>query len=596
MGIIRSWLKTRKANKELGDTTKGGQQGVFKLNRFGAPKPYFHKEGSDAWVMGRVHNSDLKSSTGMDRFLSTDEECHGWINGATRSNKGVSQIIYNVLTHPGSQMVVDPKAEAYLVAAKALAAKGKKVFLFDPLKKAARRLGVQEAPFETDFNPMLGIMDELGLDDPELPTRVSGLTHTLIEVGKKADGDMDFWNLATKKAVAALLAYGLVWRDPEAQRAYDEAVEQDNLTNQHLWDIIKQQNILIAADFPSLPREQQVQLLEEMASLKGRIEERAKEIGVEPVYPTVIDMIDKGAKTGLRLAALDGPEGFASLLEMIDSSFAWINSPSIKDHLRGFDMKFRMPMFKEEDDIVLFVVLPDTSFESHGAYLRMAFTSMVDACTNNDWAEGVNPNGYKINAICDEVALWGHMPALERLFKLGAGAGLRAIIITQNKPMMDKLYGKDETETFIDNSWQLLLAGGGNVGGEYFSKKAGKTRARNEKTGEPDPNAPIVPVLSLDELWNTVHRKRGTAIFFENGKSPLLVRMVKYFEEDESCLKKFIDYTPHIDHASKSDQFLDPSVPRELMGHIKGAKEGEGKRHIQIGGGARKQIASHPHH
>lgn len=592
---LKRWFENRKIEKELGKASKGGEQGAFDLHRFGAPKPYIHKKGSGAWVIGKVHDTDLKSTNGSAHFLSTDEECHGWVMGPTRSGKNVTQMMRNVLTYDGSQVIFGTKGEEYLVAGKVLAAKGKKVYLLDPLKTVASRLGVPAAPHECDFNPMLDVMiGPLGLSDPNLPKRVTDLTEILVDLGKGGDQSLQLWNLITKSVVSALLAYGLVWQDTEAERAYEEAEKDGTLANKHYWDLIKNRNILIASEFPSLSEEERLQMLTDMASLKQSIIDKAEEVGVEPFFPSVIDLIDKGAKRALALATSENPDGYLSLLEMISSGFGWVNSPMIKDHLRGYDLGFGMSFLKEQDDIALFVVIPDTALESHGAYFRMVFTSMVNACTGTDWAEGVNPKRHKINALCDEVALWGHMPALERIFKLGSGSGLRAIIFTQNKPMMDKIYGKEGSETFIDNSWQILLGGGGNETGEYFSKKAGKTKPRDRKTGKQDEKAPAVPVLGVDELWSMVHRKRKTSLFFENGKPPLLVREVRYFDDEDSGLRKFHDYTPHLDHATADDQLLDPSVPRELIGHVKGAQEG-GRRHIQIGSGSRKQIESRVH-
>jgi len=604
------WRRLRErqaANRELGKASEGGEQGAFEPGRKDALAPYKGKNGKGGWTVGKTHESYVKKGAKRE-WLTTEEERHIAMIGNTRAWKTVSQLAYHIARSPTNKVVFDPKCEFYLMFAKVLAAKGWKVHLWDPFLKAATELGVPRAPFTTDYNPFLDMANtELGAFDPGLPNRITELVNLMVSLGKEGkDSGMQFWNIKTKEVVSALWAFGLIYRDKEAEAAYDEAEaaleagDEDALTNQHLWDLIAKRNILFASEFPNLDLEDQISLLEEMANIKETLKAEAEEAGMELFYPSVVDMIVKGAKTGLRLAKDDGAIGgtvFNSLLDMISASFEWIDSPVLKHHLRGYDQNFHPSMLKTEEKVILFAVIPEENMESHGAYMRMAFTSIVDSVMKTPWGTKTLDDGrkvpikrYKIDLICEEIAQWGHMKALKRALGMGAGKGLRVVVVLQNMSSLIDVYGKALWEFLIANSYQILIGGGDNETGEYFSIKSGKTRARNLKTKKR--SGEMVPVYTIDMLWNTVHESRNTGLLCENGKEFIEFEKIRYYDEAESGLKKYIDYTPHPDHVTDDDTAPKRHVPRELLAHSKGEING-GPRHMQFGGGGQKQIETH---
>ena len=554
---VRVWWRNmrlkRAANRRLGVESRGGEQGAFEQDRRQSYEPYIRAyqqfEKTSPWIIGKDPNSG--------KWLAMDDELHGCGLGSTRCGKTTTFLAYNIALHLGSSVIFDPKGELYGIFYKTLAAKGKRVFLWDPFKRAARMVGMPSAPYECGCNLMLDMMNELGEYDPELPNRIANLVNVLVSLGKNGESAMQFWNIKTTEVVSALFAYAAIKRDEDAERAYDDAVEaalaagRASIDAAVVSDVIRHRNILFASGFPTMPRDEQVDLLEEMAGLEERIRLAAEERGEVPLYPSVITMIKSGVSTALRLLD-DGGDAFSQLLDMISACFKWIDSPVIEDHLRGLDAAFTPSMLKTLDDVVLFVVMPDSMMESHGAYLRMALTAIIDACTAHSWADGVNPNRYKINVICDEISLWGHMESLMRAFKRGAGSDLRIIIIDQNISEFERIYGRHGWNTVVCNSWQMLMAGGDIDTGKYFVEKSGNTRARDPKTGERF-NV-MVPVFGLDQLWNTVHRLRRISLFCENGTPFTKVMKIPYFDTEESGLVKYVDFGPHPEH--ERDEFL----------------------------------------
>lgn len=103
--------------------------------------------GPDGAILGRAHGKLIRHKT--DRHLLT--------LAPNRSGKGVSSIIPNLLTWPGSLVVIDPKGENAAVTARRRRELGQEVHILDPL-------GMTDLP-KSRYNPLLWL-------DPASPTLV----------------------------------------------------------------------------------------------------------------------------------------------------------------------------------------------------------------------------------------------------------------------------------------------------------------------------------------------------------------------------------------------------------------------------------------
>jgi type IV secretory pathway TraG/TraD family ATPase VirD4 len=322
-----------------------------------------------------------------------------------------------------------------------------------------------------------------------------------------------------------------------------------------------------------------------MNKLRQRIIKDAHDRGEKnPRVPTVMRLIETGATDAMTLTGPKAdPEGLRSLMNVMSTSFLWIDTPTMEKHLCGFDFDFDMGMLKRVDNLVVFLVAPDTALESHAAYIRMALTCAANAITGSQWAEDIEARKYKINLIFDEFALYGRVPALERLFALGSGYGARCIIVSQNKTHVDKVYSAEGSAIFLANAAVVFLGGGDNETAAYFAEKCGETLSRDKETGEEGDDQ--VQVFTPQEILNLTHPDRDTGIYFESGFKPLRFRICVYHE----ILKAGVDFKQNIDHVRLRDKIQRPGQSPRLVSAARGYGDPTGKEdepeHVMISDG-----------
>ncbi|MBO9399126.1 type IV secretory system conjugative DNA transfer family protein [Shimia sp. R9_2] len=121
----------------------------------------------------------------------------------TRSGKGTTQIIPNLLTYLGSTLVIDPKGENALVTAQARKDMGQEVMIVDPWG-IAKVKGIKTAK----FNPL----DWLKLDDIDITENSMMLADALVVKGQNQDA---FWDKEAVAYLQGLILY--VATDPEEE-------------------------------------------------------------------------------------------------------------------------------------------------------------------------------------------------------------------------------------------------------------------------------------------------------------------------------------------------------------------------------------------
>lgn len=138
---------------------------------------------NDGIVIGRHQRRMLRFRT--DRHLLT--------LAPNRAGKGVSAIIPNLLTWPGSMIVIDPKGENTVVTARQRLAMGQHVYVLDPW-------GITGLP-QSRFNPLL----ELHPDDEDLIEDAALLAESLVVPSSKAEDE--FWNGEARSFIAGLIMH-----------------------------------------------------------------------------------------------------------------------------------------------------------------------------------------------------------------------------------------------------------------------------------------------------------------------------------------------------------------------------------------------------
>ncbi|MEO0377977.1 MAG: type IV secretory system conjugative DNA transfer family protein [Cyanobacteria bacterium P01_A01_bin.17] len=126
--------------------------------------------------------------------IAYDGDRHLFTYAPTRSGKGVSHIVPNLLAYDGSVLVIDPKGENAIITANARAAMGQEILAIDPWGIAVDQIGIKAAR----FNPL----DWIRLDDPDATENAMLLADALVQKSKKGD---PFWQEEAKALLQGLI-------------------------------------------------------------------------------------------------------------------------------------------------------------------------------------------------------------------------------------------------------------------------------------------------------------------------------------------------------------------------------------------------------
>ena len=141
-----------------------------------------------------------------DQVISYTGGSHLFTSGPTRSGKGTTQIINNLLSYEGSVLVIDPKGENTLITAQARKNMGQDVCILDPWA-IAQVDGIETAR----FNPMDWLQD-CSLD---LAENCMILADAIVI---PSNGNEPFWKDEAKAYIVGVIGYVASDPDEEGQR------------------------------------------------------------------------------------------------------------------------------------------------------------------------------------------------------------------------------------------------------------------------------------------------------------------------------------------------------------------------------------------
>jgi type IV secretion system protein VirD4 len=267
--------------------------------------------GSDGIVLGRHRGAMLRHRT--DKHLLT--------LAPNRAGKGVSAIIPNLLTWPGSVVVIDPKGENAIVTARRRREMGQAVHVLDPWGITGLTCG--------RFNPLLALTP----DSVDLIEDATLLADGLVLPGTKADDE--FWNGEARSLIAGLLMHIVTTELPE---------------NRHLGTL---------REILTLGEKEFADLLE--------------------------DMIDNHAAHGLvartaqRLMQKTDRER-SGVISTAQAQTHFLDSPRMTDVLgaSSFD-----PSDLKSGGMTIFLVLPADRLSTHGRWLRLIIGLCLSALTRD---------------------------------------------------------------------------------------------------------------------------------------------------------------------------------------------------------------------
>lgn len=366
------------------------------------------------FLLGRDHRG---------RFLGHGDDRHILTVAGSRSGKGVSLIVPNLLYWPGSAICIDPKGELASLTASRRSAHGSawsqpmdpghgKVFALDPFG----RVTGPAAQFRGSFNPLADLDPdtERGLD-------LAGQIADALIIQSQGDGA--HWTQSARSFVRGLILY--------VAKAEREAVHSKNL--------IRVRHLLMQ-DRPAFKA-----MLADMAGMGGLIGRTANSLSSKP----------------------DAEKW--SVVSTCQTHTDFLEGESMRGVLSG--SSFRLEDLKT-DRVTVYLCLPATRLATHGRWLRMFVSLALEAMERTGPALAGQP---PVLFCLDEFAALGHMQSVESAAAQIASFGVKLWPVVQDVTQLQRDY-KAAWETFMGNAGLLTFFGNTDVTTtEHIAKRLGDT-------------------------------------------------------------------------------------------------------------------------
>ena len=344
----------------------------------------------------------------------------------TRSGKGVSLIIPNLLTYRGSVLVVDPKGEnAWITAPHRRDVFNQKTYILDPWGEVNRRYGsfagggAGESETAARFNP-------LSILNPESDEYVDDLAYLADAIVISQSSRDPHWDDSARELVAGLIAF--VVESPHYRADASLALVRGLL---------------------SLPGPELRVVFKDAQALGPRSIARAKLSRFDADTPE-INSVMSTART--QTAFLDS-DVLARNMEASDFSF--------EDLCRGH--------------ISVYLVLPPDKLETYARWLRLMVSIAIRAVSRAGLGGGL-PALFML----DEFGTIGKLNAVAQAYGLMAGLGMILWAFAQDLNQLKRDY-PDHWETFIGNSQAVTCFGVmDNFTADYISKFLGTRTVEHE--------------------------------------------------------------------------------------------------------------------
>lgn len=371
--------------------------------------------GEGGLILGRYQREAAKRGKPLPtpQLLRYPGDRHLLTVAPTRAGKGVGSIIPNLLTYPGSCIVVDPKGENARLTAIRRSAMGQDVHILDPW------FLLDEMKFASAFNPL----DWLDAKDPNLSENALLLADSIVM--RSQDEKDPFWNNEAASLLHGIFLY--LATDPEEQAA-----------DKHLGRV---------REIISLERSDLDSMFKRMTASDNAAVRNAGSRG--------LSMDDKL---------------FSNIVSTLRSHTNFLESPAIQWNVKTTARGLDFAKLKERPTTV-YLVLPADRLQTFGRWLRIIIQCAITVNARNIEKKPKHP----ILFFLDEMPALGHLASVETAYGLMAGFGMQMWGIVQDLSQLEKIYGKG-WQTFVANAGVLQYLGSRDqMTAEYFSKLCGVT-------------------------------------------------------------------------------------------------------------------------
>lgn len=309
-----------------------------------------------------------------------------------RAGKGVSAVVPNLLTYPGSVFVNDPKVELVEITAAARAAMGQQVHIFDPFDQAGGR---------ARYNPldMIDHTAEICVSDAMV------LAEMLVLSQAKSTSDSgEFFKDNCKSLFAAILL--------------------------HICssEVGPRRTIPRLRELVTMPDTRMGELWTHMAESRHcyGIIERAGNA-----------MLDARAKE---------PKLYMNVLQTLKTHTAWLDMPQLVRALGESNCDLRD---LKRDLATFFMVLPPDQQKTCARWVRLLMGCAVLGMTRQ---RGRPYGGRDVLFMLDELAQLGPIESFESWYTQLPGYGLKFWLVLQDLGQLEKLYGEEVAGTLLNGA------------------------------------------------------------------------------------------------------------------------------------------------
>lgn len=410
-------------NNDMAGFAEKAELGAYKLNG-----------EAGEFYLGRIHKDH---GTNFDCGISQDDERGVFIMAASRSGKGVSVIIPNLLQWHGGVFCIDPKGENATITAMrratAEAAKGtgssvtkhlgQKVAILDPMgvvKGAAKSLCV-------NYDPLSDI--HIGSDDES--EQIMMLVSSIVMEDSGGSGSHFTESVATifAGAIEAIL----------------HGMDKKFHTISTLVELMRME---IGVEYDEQPED-----IETIISVLERVETPA---GLAQEAASVLRKV--------------GPEEAGSFSSTASRQLKWMFDPRMKRHVRGSSFSLVKAI---QENWSVYVCIPPNKIPRQKRWLRMLTNVALNARMEGDTLYANTPET-RILFMLDEFNALGHFQIIEDAAGYMAGYGIKLVPVIQNIGQVKKHYEKN-WETFLGNAGAIIGFGLNDLETEqYLSDRMGK--------------------------------------------------------------------------------------------------------------------------
>ncbi|MDW3181644.1 type IV secretory system conjugative DNA transfer family protein [Roseobacter sp.] len=443
-----------------------------------------------------------------DQPIGTKDNRHLLTIAGSRSGKGTSCIVPNLLTYTGSVLVIDPKGENATLSAERRGngkevpdgGLGQDVYVLDPFEVA----DVDDA-YRASFNPL----DGLNSRSDDFIDECDAIADALV-VEEKAGENSHFYDSA-RLVLRGYIAWVVAHADVK-DKSLNE-VKRLMFLPRHFGERAKNETVNKDVNDPKLTFNQ----LSALMMWDGKFAH-----GIPNEAASMLTSM--------------GEREFGSVMSTIRNQIGFISSPPVSRMLAGEERKPNITNWKQGMQTV-YLCLPAGRLHRHSRFFRLFINRLMNAIE-------ADPSEPDIPAlmILDEMHVLGHMKSLETAAGLIAGFGVRIWSFFQDLSQLRQIYG-DRWETFLGNAAIFQTFGLNDLGSlKYVSERLGQSAMFKSSSSEQSLQQSAsgfsgqshsiegTPLLMPDEVAAFFSRQSENQLIIYPGTSGIFLKRVPYYD------------------------------------------------------------------